>query len=92
MADDCLKEKKSENPTLVSQKVLFVRNLPLSTTDQHLENVFSEIGPIKRAFVVRDKGELLFYLASTCTWKSCNSAINYIAFILLRLNQIIWNY
>lgn len=69
MADDCLKENKSENPSLVSQKVLFVRNLPLSTTDQHLENVFSEIGPIKRAFVVRDKGKLLFYLAPTCTWK-----------------------
>ena len=59
MADDCLKEKKSENPALVSQKVVFVRNLPLSTNNQDLENVFTEIGPILNAFVVRDKGELL---------------------------------
>lgn len=72
MADDCLKEKKSENPALVSQKVVFVRNLPLSANDQDLENVFTEIGPILNAFVVRDKGELLKFL-STCTWNNLSS-------------------
>ena len=75
MADDCLKEKKSENPALVSQKVVFVRNLPLSANDQDLENVFTEIGPILNAFVVRDKGEFLKFLP-TCTWKNLNSGYN----------------
>jgi len=56
MAEDD-KEKRSEDRSVVSQKVLFVRNLPFSTTDKDLENIFSEIGPIKRCFVIRDKGE-----------------------------------
>lgn len=61
MADDSSDKVKSDCGAVVSQKVLFVRNLPFSTTDQDLENVFSEIGPIKRCFVIRDKGET-FYL------------------------------
>lgn len=55
MADDCPKEQKSETPALVSQKRVFVRNLPLSTNEQDLKNVFTEIGPILNASVVRDK-------------------------------------
>ncbi|XP_072165470.1 RNA-binding protein 28-like [Diadema setosum] len=35
---------------------LFVRNLPYSTTKEDLENVFGEIGPLKKCFVVTDKG------------------------------------
>ena len=57
MADNNAKKLKSEGPAVVSQKVLFVRNLPFSTTDQDLENLFSEIGPTKRCFVIRDKGK-----------------------------------
>lgn len=37
-------------------KTLFIRNLPYSTTNEKLEKVFSEIGPIKSSFVVSDKG------------------------------------
>ena len=57
MAEDNKEKSISEDRSLVSQKVLFVRNLPFSTTDQDLENIFSEVGPIKRSFVIRDKGE-----------------------------------
>lgn len=57
MAEDSTEKSKSEDRSVVSQKVLFVRNLPFTTTDQDLENVFSEVGPIKRCFVIRDKGE-----------------------------------
>ncbi|KAM9480880.1 RNA-binding protein 28 [Clarias gariepinus] len=35
---------------------LFVRNLPASASSEHLEEIFSEVGPIKRCFVVKDKG------------------------------------
>ena len=59
MADDNAEKVKSEGRAVVSQKVLFVRNLPFSATDQDLENLFSEIGPTKRCFVIRDKGKKL---------------------------------
>ncbi len=36
---------------------LFVRNLPFTTTDSELESIFGDVGPIRRCFVVKDKGE-----------------------------------
>ena len=39
-------------------KTLFVRNLPYSATNKQLEQLFSDIGPIKRCFVVKNKGKL----------------------------------
>merc|ERR1739838_1055054 len=37
------------------QKTIFVRNLPYSANNSTLEDAFSEYGPIKQAFVVKDK-------------------------------------
>ncbi|KAK3577695.1 hypothetical protein CHS0354_025760 [Potamilus streckersoni] len=37
-------------------KTLFVRNLPFSATNDALEKLFGEVGPIKQCFVVREKG------------------------------------
>ena len=43
-----------ENVT--NKKTLFVRNIPYSTTNDKLQEIFSEFGPIKSCFVVKDKG------------------------------------
>ena len=91
MADDCPKEQKSENPALVSQNKVSVRNLPLSTNEQDLENVFTEIGPILNASVVRDKGELLKFLPS-CTWKILYSGYNKLYGPYLTLSYPDYNY
>ncbi|XP_064596036.1 LOW QUALITY PROTEIN: RNA-binding protein 28-like [Liolophura sinensis] len=37
------------------RQTLFIRNLPFSVTEQRLEEVFSEIGPVKRCILVKDK-------------------------------------
>ncbi|XP_025097400.1 RNA-binding protein 28-like isoform X5 [Pomacea canaliculata] len=37
-------------------KTLFIRNLPFSATNDKLSEVFGEVGPIKTAFVVKQKG------------------------------------
>lgn len=42
-----------------SKKTLFVRNIPYSTKDADLEAVFSEYGPLKSCFTVKDKGEII---------------------------------
>lgn len=38
---------------------LFVKRLPATATNEHLGEVFSEIGPLKNCFVVRDKGKMM---------------------------------
>eukprot|EP00058_Branchiostoma_floridae_P003821 XP_002589309.1 hypothetical protein BRAFLDRAFT_97369 [Branchiostoma floridae] len=39
-----------------SSRTLFVRNLPYTTTKDKLEEIFSDAGPIKECFVVREPG------------------------------------
>lgn len=39
-------------------KTLFIRNLPFSATNDKLSEVFGEVGPIKTAFVVKQKGTI----------------------------------
>uniref|UniRef100_A0A3B5MUQ8 RRM domain-containing protein n=1 Tax=Xiphophorus couchianus TaxID=32473 RepID=A0A3B5MUQ8_9TELE len=36
---------------------IFVASLPESATNERLEEIFSEIGPVKQCFVVREKGK-----------------------------------
>ena len=43
--------------TMSSSQTLFVQNLPATATNDRLEEIFSEIGPVKHCFVVNDKGE-----------------------------------
>ena len=40
-------------------RTLFVRNLPFSASNEKLTEAFEQVGPIKTAFVVVDKGKLL---------------------------------
>uniref|UniRef100_A0A8C9XW42 RNA-binding protein 28 n=1 Tax=Sander lucioperca TaxID=283035 RepID=A0A8C9XW42_SANLU len=37
-------------------QTIFVSSLPASATNERLEEIFSEIGPVKQCFVVREKG------------------------------------
>ncbi|XP_034032533.1 LOW QUALITY PROTEIN: RNA-binding protein 28 [Thalassophryne amazonica] len=37
-------------------QTLFVASLPVSASNQRLEEIFSEIGPVKQCFVVKDRG------------------------------------
>uniref|UniRef100_G3PGG6 RNA-binding protein 28 n=1 Tax=Gasterosteus aculeatus aculeatus TaxID=481459 RepID=G3PGG6_GASAC len=39
------------------QRTLFVSPLPAEATNQRLEEIFSEIGPVKQCFVVKEKGD-----------------------------------
>ncbi|XP_072045384.1 LOW QUALITY PROTEIN: RNA-binding protein 28-like [Amphiura filiformis] len=40
----------------IAKCTLFVRNLPYDATNEGLEEVFSEVGPIKSCFVVKERG------------------------------------
>ena len=68
MAADRNEDSKVKDGSAVSEKVLFVRNLPFSTKDQDLENIFSDVGPIKRSFVIRDKGKIKLLADSHVAW------------------------
>jgi len=56
--EDKEEEQKEKNTTKRTREILdvFVRNLPHSTTDESLENAFSEIGLVRQAWVAREKG------------------------------------
>ena len=50
---------------------IFVGNLPFDIYDEQLEKEFSEIGPIKRAFIVKDKGNYeIYYMIYKEGWGS----------------------
>ena len=42
-----------------SRKTLFVRGLPYSTSDADLEESFSECGPVKTCFTIKEAGVCL---------------------------------
>lgn len=45
-------------------QTLFVNGLPATASNERLAEIFSEIGPVKQCFVVRQKGELCRFLSS----------------------------
>jgi len=53
-------------------QTIFVGSLPDSATNERLEEIFSEIGPVKQCFVVRDKG----------------AVVTFIIFIVTKMNEI----
>ena len=36
---------------------VFVRNLPFGVTQEELEHVFSDVGPVKKIDIIKDKGK-----------------------------------
>lgn len=47
---------KTEEHVERKSKTLFVRNLPFLVTNENFEALFSEVGPVRTCFVVKDKG------------------------------------
>lgn len=41
----------------MSEHTVFVSHLPDTATNERLEQIFSEIGPVKQCFVVNEKGQ-----------------------------------
>jgi nucleolar protein 4 len=40
----------------VDERTVFVRSLPFSLSDAQLEEIFSELGPVRHCFTVKEKG------------------------------------
>lgn len=51
----------------MSAQTIFVSCLPDSASNERLEEIFSEIGPVKQCFVVREKGEVVSVLYRSFT-------------------------
>lgn len=45
----------------MSEHTVFVSRLPTTASNERLEEIFSEIGPVKQCFVVNEKGERLLH-------------------------------
>lgn len=44
--------------SMASEHTVFVSRLPATASNERLEEIFSEIGPVKQCFVVNEKGEV----------------------------------
>lgn len=40
---------------------LYIASLPATASNQRLEEIFSEVGPVKQCFVVREKGDVVAF-------------------------------
>ena len=52
---DSLKTSKEKPLSLYSKSTLFVSTLPFTATNEELESFFSQIGPVRSCFVIKDK-------------------------------------
>lgn len=48
---------KGSAETEAMSSSVFVRNLPYGITQEELEQIFSDIGPVKKVDVIKDKGK-----------------------------------
>jgi nucleolar protein 4 len=55
-SDSTLQKKRKQKQRQIPQNKIFVRGLSKYATTKDLENLFSEIGPIKRCFIITQKG------------------------------------
>ena len=53
---DETQEGENSQATAFARKTVFIRNLPFETSNEKLEKEFSDYGPVKKAFVVKDRG------------------------------------
>jgi nucleolar protein 4 len=44
-------------PSSSTMSSVFVRNLPFGVTQEELEHVFSDVGPVRKIDVIKDKGK-----------------------------------
>lgn len=45
----------------MSAQTLFISCLPASASNERLEEIFSEVGPVKQCFVVKEKGKVVSF-------------------------------
>lgn len=61
----------------MSEHTVFVSRLPATASNERLEEIFSEIGPVKQCFVVNEKGDVASFNSSD-TKMNCNPCLNHI--------------
>lgn len=55
-SDDSVEDEKHDKELGDDSRTIFVRNLPYTLTDLQLQEVFSEIGPVRWSFTVKERG------------------------------------
>lgn len=56
-------------PGLMAGLTLFVGRLPPSARSEQLEELFSQVGPVKQCFVVTEKGKEWMAKRAGCPWE-----------------------
>lgn len=60
MAELLESSKVKEKSPVIAKKVLFVQNVPYDTTDEEFEKAFSDVGPIRKCFLIKEKGLFMY--------------------------------
>jgi len=89
MAELLEAEKVEEKSPRIAKKVLFVQNVPYDTTDEEFEKAFSDVGPIRKCFLIREKGLFVCprgqdgFMLHVVQLLSCGSSVMYFVIFLL---------